>query len=99
MSYIDDLKAAIKEQEVRFEAARTTLANQRRYTPVPAYFESQNQLTILNQQLQEATHAEAISNLNIKPNTLNQVGAPTNPTNLSPLLIIGGLVAAIIILK
>lgn len=47
-----------------------------------------------NMQKQDETRKEAV---NISPNTMNQIGQPKQ--SLNPLVLIGGLVAALIILK
>ena len=106
MSYIDDLKAAIKEQEARFEAARLELASQRRYVPVPAFLDSQNKLNALNSELKDAELQLSKASFLIPSNPVSNQPISSNPIiqevqkpfNQS-LLLIAGLVAAIVILK
>ena len=106
MSYIDDLKAAIKEQEARFESARLELASQRRYVPVPAYLDSQNNLEALRNELKMAELQLSKQSFNIPQNTQNQYGESITPviTQIQKpenqgLILLAGLVAAVFIFK
>ena len=95
MSYIDDLKAAIKEQETRFESARLVLASQKRYVPVPDYLDSQNKIIAFTSELRDAELQLSKQSFNIPKNTQNQLGETiTKPENQALILIAGLLIIA-----